>query len=193
MRHHNTRCIEISRMTQDVSQEAFSLACEVFVKASPLHTAMKVTIEEYRDYMALSFVKMRTQNLSLIATDTKNNDLVGCIVACDYATQGQCTVEVPQSLKPINALLNTLDEKYRQDRRLQKGQCLLVDMAVVTPSARGQGIYRRLREAAHQIGREAGFSCVVGELSSTTTQRGGRFPFSSIKSPKSIVLVEGEL
>jgi len=91
---------------------------------------------------------------------------------------------------------------------------MLVDMAVVSSMARGQGIYRKLRESAHLIGREAGFSRVIGELSSAATQQlcinrlkhkvcaeivystyeyKNQKPFASIKEPKSIVLVEGDL
>jgi len=96
--------------------------------------------------------------------------VVGCIVACDYKLQAQNLAPIPDKLKPINAILNSLDNIYRKSRELQLGQCLLVDMAVVAPHARGHGIYKKLRDAIHQIGREAGFSYVVGELSSAATQ-----------------------
>jgi len=214
MTNHLTNNIAISRMTNDSAQEAFSLACEVFVEASAPHTAMKVSIEEYRNYMRLPFEAMRGQGLSLIAKDTSNDKLVGCIVACDYTTLGQNSAIIPDSLKPVNALLSSLEETYRKNRQPHPGQYMLVDMAVVTPTARGQGIYRKLREAVHRVGREAGYSYVVGELSSTATQQLciNRFnhkvcaeiefssfkyqdqkPFSTITSPKCIVLVEGKL
>jgi len=214
MTRHLTSKIEISRMTRESSQEAFSLACEVFVEASVLHTTMNVSLEEYRDYMDSSFETMRNQDLSLVATDTKNNKLVGCLVACDYLTQGLSLAITPDRLKPVNALLSSLDDMYRKHRQLPVGQYMLVDMAVVSPNARRRGIYSMLRETAHRIGREAGFSRVVGELSSAATQQlcvnrfkhkvcaeieyssfkyKGQYPFSAIKKPKSIVLVEGKL
>jgi len=201
-------------MTSDQSKEAFSLACELFIADSVLHNATNVSISEYRDYMSLSFESIRCQDLSLVATDTQNNEIVGCIVACDYSIQGPEKMSIPERIKPVNALLNSLEIMYQKDRQLHSGQCMLVDMAVVKPAARNQGIYSQLRKAVHRIGREAGFCFVVGELSSAATQHlcinqfkhkicaeinyssyqfKGQYPFSTIKTPKSIVLVEGEL
>jgi len=103
---------------------------------------------------------------------------------------------------------------YRRSMQFPIGEYMLVDMAVVTPSARGQGIYRKLREAIHGVGRAAGFLTVVGELSSAATQHlcinvfnhkvcaeisyssydyKGSTPFSNIESPETIVLAEGRL
>jgi len=222
-------------MTKDHAEEAFSLACKVFVEGSVLHAAMDISVEEYRRYMEVSFNSMLNQALSLVALNTSNNEIVGCLVACDYLSQNQQTTidsnigsalpisaqdpqlsktTVPDKLKPVNAILDSLDEIYRKNRQLRAGQCMLVDMAVVTHAERGQGIYRKLREAAHRVGKDAGFSLVVGELSSAATQRlcvnrfkhkvcaeieysefayNGDTPFASINIPNSILLVEGEL
>lgn len=94
------------------------------------------------------------------------------------------------------------------------GQYLLVDMAVVSPEARGSGLYKRLRRSIHVLGKRQGFKGVVGELSSAETQhvcirRFGHsafeeipydsfryqdeFPFASIATPRSIVLTVGQL
>lgn len=204
----------ISPLTNDVSANAFSLVCEQFVDASVLHTATDVTLSEYRHYMRDSFEFMRAQDLSLVAIDTTTNEMLGCLIACDYGTSDQGHTDVPSSLKPINALLQQLDDQYRRTLEIVPGQHMLIDMAVVKPSAGGQGIYRSLREAAHQLGRESGFKYVVGELSSAATQHlctqrlghkvcaeiayasfdyQGQRPFATIKEPPSIMLVEGEL
>jgi len=211
---HLINRIEIQSMTKDHAQEALALSCEVFVEASALHSAIDISVKEYRQYMDAPFRAMVCQGLSLVAVDTKTGKLVGCLVACDYLTQGQKSTMVPDKLKPVNALLSSLDDTYRKIRQLQTGQCMLVDMAVVTPTERGLGIYSRLRETAHKTGQDAGFSLVVGELSSAATQHlcvnhykhriyaeieystfkyMGKTPFSSIKTPRSILLAEGAL
>jgi len=209
-----TADVEISPMTREISSTAFSLACKIFADASVLHTAVDISIEEYREYMQASFDAMWKQGLSLVATDRTNNELIGCLVACDYAIQEPSTDQVPYKLKPVNALLNNLEAIYLENRQLEPRKYMLIDMAVVNSTASGRGIYRKLRETAHQVGREAGFNRVVGELSSAATQhicinRFGhkvcaeieyasfgymnKTPFAAIKEPSSIVLVEGEL
>jgi len=214
MTHQFNDNVKISRLTSDCASDAFSLACEVFVEASVLHAAINISVEEYKHYLAGSFEAMWRQGLSLVVTDTQTNEIIGCLIACDYLTQDQSLITVPDKLKPVNALLNRLDEMYRNNRQLETGQCMLVDMAVVIENARGQGIYRKLRESAHQIGRKAGYTLVVGELSSTATQQlcvsrfnhkvcaeieyssykyKEHYPFSTIETPRSIILAEGNL
>lgn len=87
-------------------------------------------------------------------------------------------------------------------------------MAVVKLKARGRGVYRKMREKAHQIGRESGFERVIGESSSAATQHlcinkfshqvhaeihygtftyKGQKPFAKINEPPSIMLAAGHL
>lgn len=206
--------IEITSMRRECASDAFSLVCNIFVEASVLHNAVDITIDEYREYLHGSFDEMWRQGLSIIATDRTTNELVGCLLACDYAKQELNSAKVPAKLEPVNALLKTLDSAYRTDRKILPGQVMLVDMAVVKETFSGCGIYTRLREKAHRIGRDAGFQQIVGELSSAATQHlcVNRFrhkicaeiefasftynnekPFASIKEPASIILVEGQL
>lgn len=206
--------VEISKLSRENSSPAFSLACKVFAQESVLHKATGVSIEDYREYLNAPFEAMREQQLSLVATDSTTKQVIGCLIACDYAIQIHNPIESPESVKPINALLQQLDKSYRETRRIIPGQFILVDMAIVSPGARGRSIYQKLREAAHLVARNAGYKWAVGELSSAATQRvcvnkfghkvcaeieyssfeySGRRPFSTIQAPPSIQLVEADL
>jgi len=214
MARHSPDSIEITRLTTENADDALTLACNVFTDASVIHAAVGVTTAEYRDYMRIPFEAMWRQGLSLIAIDRETNELIGCLIACDYGMQAQIPANVPDKLKPVSALLNKLENRYREYRSVRPRQAMLVDMAVVKPTSRGGGIYRRLRETAHQLGRDAGFKWVVGELSSRATQHlcvdsfghkvvaeidyasfyyMEKAPFANIKNPPSILLVEGQL
>lgn len=179
-----------------------------------LHRTVGVSLDEYRKYMHRSFDAMCQQDLSVVATDTVSNKIVGCLVACDYALAEQGSTDMPECMKPVSALLQKLDSLYREGRCIEPGDYLLVDMVAVSSEVRNRGIYRTLRQAVHQIGYDAGFKWVVGELSSAATQRVcrsefghtvrveinyqnfefcGRRPFALIGDPDSIQLVEGKL
>ena len=206
--------LDISLLTSENSGHAFELVCEVFVEGSVLHKAVGVSLDEYREYLSGSFQIMLQQGLSLVATDRLNGEVVGCLVACDYTTPVQALTEMPECVKPVSALLQRLDTLYRQQRQITPGDTLLVDMAVVGKGVRGRGLYRKLREVVHHHGYSAGFRRVAGELSSAATQHvcvtefghkvcveidyeafefSGHRPFSVIRDPRSIQLVEGEL
>jgi len=214
MSRHQTSRIYIERMTSEHAAKAFNIACDVFVNASVLHTAVGVTLEDYRRYMHTPFNAMQKQGLSLVAIDSRSNEIIGCLVACDYADQATNSIETPPVLRPVNALLCDLETRYRANRQINPGEYMLVDMAAVKPAARGLGLYSELRLAAHRIGQQSGFKRVVGELSSAATQHlcfnrlghhicaeihyasfeySNHKPFASISEPPSIMLAEGKL
>lgn len=206
--------VEILPLTQERSVDAFALACEVFVAGSVLHRATQVSLKEYQAYMAVPFEAMREQGFSLVAQDMSNRQIIGCLLAADYLRPKQNVTRVPASLEPIAALLQQLEGSYRNIRSPKPGDCMLVDMVVVSPLVQGLGIYRRLREAVQPLACAAGFKWIVGELSAAATQHvcvgrlghrvcteidydsfvyQGRKPFAVISEPRSIQLVEAEL
>lgn len=210
----HTPQVAISRLTPDACEAAFSLACQVFVDGSVLHQALGIPLDEYRAYFRGPFTTLLAHDLSLVAVDERDGTVLGCLLARDYAEPAPGDAPVPEKLEPLAALLHALEQRYRAIRSIAPGRCMLVDMAIVSPHAAGRGIYRRLRESAHRLGREAGFEQVVGELSSAATQHvcvngfghrvraeiayasfehRGRRPFAAIREPVSIQLVEGDL
>jgi len=89
-----------------------------------------------------------------------------------------------------------------------------VDMAAVSETMMGKGLYKTLRKAAQIRALQSGFTRIVGELSSAATQHvvlnqlghrqiaevifnsfefENQRPFHRIKEPRSIILAEGEL
>jgi len=101
---------------------------------------------------------------------------------------------------------------YRHRRHIVAGEVALVDMAAVNPIYAGQGGYRALRMALAAHAYDRGYRYVVGELSSTVTQRlvldqlhhknraelvladfiyDGKRPFAAIPTPAKIILAEG--
>lgn len=208
------KSVKIERLTESNYKEAFELVTEIFATSSVLHNAVGLEVDVYRTHMHDWFKYVSEQNLSIVAIDTQSDTVVGCLLACDYASANQFSQATPDKLKSINAILAALDDIYRTSRQIRPGECLLVDMAAVTASATGRGIYRALRERIHDMARAAGFRKVIGELSSTVTQQlcikqfrhtvmaeieyqsfryNGVEPFASIQNPKSIILVEGDL
>jgi hypothetical protein len=206
--------IKIVTLDQENSDAAFNLVCEEFANGSVLHKALGVTPETYREFLRDQFFLVIEQGLSLIAIDTANETILGCLVACDFLGHESPASQIPTCFKSMSALLNQLEGEYLKKHRLTKGNCMLVDLAVVSQQANGLGIYRKLRETAHHMATKVGFKYVVGELSSSATQYvcvkrmghkviveieyasfeyGGKYPFADIKQPASIQLVEYQI
>lgn len=187
--------------------------CREFLVGSVLHRSHGVTREAYVNYMREPFCAMVDEGFSVVALDQQSR-LRGCLLASDYALHTVQGAPAPEPFRPVNALLNALEALFEYDRSIGPGQVLKVDMAVVSPSARRQGIYQKLRQYVHSLGAESAYSSIVGELTSKATQTlciqkfghelrceidyasfefEGGYPFASIESPKSVQLVEGDL
>ncbi len=209
----------IQAANQASHEEILALVCTEFLAGSVLHRALTVSESEYASYMADPIRSLVAQECSFVAFDKSTRVMVACILAGDFqppAPQLQLpSVALPAFAEPINALLSSLEQQYVRCRTSESLQStLLVDIAVVAPLWRGQGLYAQLRDAVHQCAHKRGYSRVVGELSSAATQHlcieklghkviceiayksfqfGGSYPFASIDNPSSIQLVEGLL
>jgi hypothetical protein len=193
---------------------AFELATEVFSRASTLHRALGVTLEDYRIYLRPQFRQVVAQGLSVVAIDTRTGAVMGCMIVTDYAKQPAGDIGTYPVMTPLAALARELDHQYTAAGKVSPGQVILIDMGAVRPEAEGRGIYQSMRAQVHTIAKSKGFQRVVGELSSAATQHvvltqlghakmaevsfhdfecDGAFPFRTITQPRSIVLAEGQL
>ena len=201
----------IRPLTKPDVEPAFLLATEVFQRQSTLHRALGIGLEEYRAYLRPSFHSMTDEALSLVAVD--NGKTVGCLIATDFHGADQ-NGETPPPFDAFSAMADSLGSLYRNHRRFGPGEVVLVDMAVVAPTASGQGLYRTFRAKAEALAQKRGFQYVVGELSSAATQHvvidklghrkiaeidfqtfrhRDKYPFRAITSPPSLILAEGNL
>lgn len=191
-----------------------TLVCEEFCANSPLHQALDITPEEYRQIIAGNWKRylLASPIASLIATSHVDGAVVGCIIPARFPSVFDPLESVPEKQRPVVALLSALEHQYLQ--KTQPENALLVDIAVVSTQASNRGLYQQMRLALHRNAVKAGFKYVLGELSSGTTQRvcvekfkhsvmaeirydeftyGNSKPFASITSAQSIQLVEGDL
>jgi hypothetical protein len=206
--------ILIQPLGADLAPAAFDLATSVFVAGSTLHQALGITLEAYRAYLQDGFQQMVQEGLSIVAQDQKTGEVLGCLIVTDFHAHLKPTQPQDPALAPLAALTEALVAKYRTQRSIDPGQVILVDMGAVSPAARGLGLYKSMRQAAHQRAKTRGFTHVVGELSSAATQayvlgqlghqniaevpfqrfeHNGTHPFSRIANPKCLVLAEGRL
>lgn len=201
-------------LTEDYFEAAFHLATEVFVAGSTLHRALKIELSEYRQYLHASFIEMALEGLSYVALDEQTGKAVGCLIASDFQHHLNPAVDLGSKFSPLTALTGELCRQYKEERSIQQGAVVLVDIGAVAPNASGRGVYQQMRLAAQANAKAKGFTHIVGELSSASTQHvilktlghkklaevifsdfafNGQRPFEGIKDPVSIILAEGEL
>ncbi len=203
----------ITELTHDYSAAALALVCEEFSAHSPLHRALGITSDEYRAYLTPQWdgYAFGDQSISLMALKPDTKELMGCLLAVPFQGQAVNIEDVPPRLRSVTALIQQLERNYEDDNTLPDSSTLLVDLAVVKDSEKGNGYYKLLRHTVHHKAKDNGFTRVLGELSSAATQAvcvqkmghrvlaevlyadfvfEGVYPFAEIKNPQSIQLVE---
>ena len=206
--------IQLHLLTPSHQQATFDLVTEVFVNASTLHKALDINLEEYRPYLQISYDDMASSGLSVVAIDTKTEEVIGCLIGCDFYDHINSKSTAPLKFAPLSALSTALCQNFIEQRKPNAREIAYLDMAAIAPTYLGQGIYQEMRRFAHANAKKLGFQSVIGELSSAATQHfvmeklghikraevsferfdnNGAKPFQSIKEPKSIILAEGEL
>ena len=214
LRYYSRMTIDIRPLDPDMLEPAFELATHIFIEGSTLHRALGIGLTEYRSYLCSDFRAMVCEGLSVCAIDTTSDELLGCLIVTDVAAQLGARPHIGSAFAPLAALNDELFGQYLKNREISAGDTVLVDMGAVSQSARGQGVYQRLRSAAHDLACKRGFRRVLGELSSAATQHfvlnrlghekvaevafagfefEGTRPFSSIEDPESLILAEGML
>lgn len=204
----------ICDITPELIHSVFDLATKVFVADSTLHRALGIELDVYRSYLWPSFCEMVGQGHSLAAVSQDTQEVVGCVIAADFAKPLEKQPIVPKEFTPLLALATRLSRDYVKHREVTANEALLVDMGAVSTEYRGSGLYRTLRQAVQARAKQSGFKHIIGELSSAATQHvildklghhkvsevifadfahKGTYPFSSIRSPHSIILSEGQL
>jgi len=206
--------IDIRPLDPYLLESAFDLATRVFIGGSTLHCALGIGLEEYRSYLRPDFEAMVCEGLSVAAIDTVNNELSGCLIVTDVTAQFRAQPVAGPAFTPLAKLNGELFSQYLRSREIRAGETVLVDMGAVSQDARGGGVYRAMRAAAQDLARRRRFRRVLGELSSSATQRfvlerlghkkvaevdfatfefEGTRPFRTIIDPPSLVLAEGML
>ena len=95
---------KISKTTGTQSEAVFKLVCSAFASGSELHKALNISTHEYRDFLRPSFDSILGEDLSLIALDQQNKQILGCLIACDFCGHVSSGTQIPERFKPISAL-----------------------------------------------------------------------------------------
>ena len=204
--------IEIRKLDKHLAEKAFALVSSNFANQSALHVALNTDLEEYRAYLRPTFFDDMKDGLSLVATDMTSGELLGVLVARDLMKKRpKSYLPFQEKYELISKLLCMLEAQYLQQRHLIMGDALLVDMAAVSPLHASKGIYQTLRKEISRRAKLRGYKYVIGELTSSATQKvvlekmghkkcaqvklskfsdGNRRPFETVVEPKIIMLAE---
>jgi ribosomal protein S18 acetylase RimI-like enzyme len=186
---------------------------ESFTRGEPMASALGMTAKDIESLVLLFGPKADLERVSVVARDS-NRRMVGALLAQDFAGPPPSGMEtVTADFQPIGALLDGLDESYRQGKTIRPGEYLHLFMLGVLSDHEGKRIGHNLVTTALKNGFEMGYRMAVTEATGSTSQHifrqlgfvdrltvrysdyvfDGRPVFSSIKGHIGAILMDKEL
>ena len=147
------------------------LVAEAFTHYEPMLVVQHIPVEDFVDFIKLLGSKAEQEKLTVIARVQDTNELIGAIVTDDFASPPPEGIDqLNAKFAPIFALLNTLDEHYKQAKSIHFGEYLHLFMVAVKRSYSGRKVAQNLIHACLENGIKKGYKFAVSETTGLISQ-----------------------
>jgi ribosomal protein S18 acetylase RimI-like enzyme len=162
-------CCEILRPAD--AADAVSLVARAFSEDEPMSVAVGVTVAEMEQLLLPAAEQIVADGLTVVARDTQTGEMAGVLVTDDFAAPLPLgAAGASPKFDPIFALLERLDEEYRQDRSVSRGEYLHLFMLATEARYRGRGVAGRLVRACLENGERLRYRQALTEATGVVSQ-----------------------
>jgi ribosomal protein S18 acetylase RimI-like enzyme len=155
--------------TNDLEEMAEVLG-ESFSLGEPMASAVGLSKENIQTIVRLFGPKAAAEKVTIVARSSTGM-IVGALLAQDFATPPPDGMDrIPAAFNPIGALLDGLDESYRQTKKIRSGEFLHLFMLGVPEAFAGKKIGQALVAECLMNGRQRGYRMAVTEATGSTSQ-----------------------
>ena len=175
--------MKIIHETETLSYEIFNLNSlnplanlvgKAFINSDPMAIAQQLSLEEFADYIKLLGKWTEKQRLTIIAKDKLTDEVVGAVLAGDFASDSPLTPEnsehISNKFEPIVELLESLETQYKYGKQIRTGEYLHIYMLAVSPKYQGKQIAQNLIRICLDNGVAEGFSWAFTEAANSISQ-----------------------
>ena len=175
--------MKIIHETETLSYEIFNLNSlnplanlvgKAFINSDPMAIAQQLSLEEFADYIKLLGKWTEKQRLTIIAKDKLTDEVVGAVLAGDFALDSPLTPEnsehISNKFEPIVELLESLETQYKYGKQIRTGEYLHIYMLAVSPKYQGKQIAQNLIRICLDNGVAEGFSWAFTEAANSISQ-----------------------
>ena len=147
---------------------------KAFTNSDPMAIAQQLSINELADYVKLIGKWVHKQQLTVVTKDKSTDEVVGVVLASDFASNFPLTSENSQHLsnkfEPIIELLESLEAQYKHDKQIRAGEYLYIHMLAVSPEYQRRKIAQNSIEVCLNHGIEKGFTYAFTEAANSISQ-----------------------
>jgi ribosomal protein S18 acetylase RimI-like enzyme len=147
------------------------LLAGVFSRFDPPAVAAGVSFDEFLELAKSYGRRAPDDGLTVIARLQSTGELIGAMLTDDFASPPPARVEpLAEHFKPIVALLEGLDQRFRQFHQVTPGRYLHLFLLGVAPEFGGRGIAHTLVRLTLENGRHKGYERAVTEATGNVSQ-----------------------
>ncbi len=198
----------------DDIEDMAELLASVFSRFDPLAVAAGLSFDEVRGLARGYGQRAPEDALTVVARIQSTGELVGAMLTDDLASPPPDRFENPiGNFKPIEALLQLLDDHLRKVQQVIPGRYLHLFMLAVAPEYGGRGIAHTLVRLTLENGKHKGFERAITEATGSVSQHifrnhgfierfrvpyrefeyNGKLVFKSIVDHEAVMLLERHL
>jgi ribosomal protein S18 acetylase RimI-like enzyme len=168
---HETHALQYELFYQKSLLEMALLVAEAFIHSEPMTINQGFSVDEFANYIKFLGAWTEQEKLTVIARDKQTNELVGALIAGDFASASPLEIDnISDKFKPIMELLEKLEVQYKQDKNIRTGEYLHLYMLAVAPPRRGQKIAQNLIQTCLGYGMKKGYRTALTEATHSISQ-----------------------
>lgn len=150
------------------------LVGKAFTASDPMAIAKKLAAKDFTNYIKLLGKWAEKEKLTVIAKDKSTNEVVGAVIAGDFASDSPLDPENSTTLsnkfEPIVELLESLETQYKHGKQIQGREYLHIFVLAVSPDYQGKKIAQNLIQVCLNNAVECGFTYAFTEAANSISQ-----------------------
>lgn len=208
--------IRVELLSDKTLEGAIHCVSRAFIKNEPMAAHLNITMDEFLVFANAFYPSLIEPQLSFVAVDEGNGQVVGIRVSEDYHQEEE-PPEIPglsPKFYPLFTLLDQLGETFKGMRQVKPGQYVHMFMVAVDDGYQRRGVAPKMNSAffkhvkargfthavteptglisQHILRNKFGFS-VLHELAYADFEFDGEKPFADLEGHPSAMLMEKDL
>ena len=147
---------------------------EAFFYSDPMAIAQQWSENDLVDYFKLLSEWAEKHQLTVVAKDKSTDEVVGVILAVDFASYFPLTPEnrghITNKIEPIIELFESLKVQYKRGKQIQAGEYLYIHMLAVSRKHQRKKIAQNSIEVCLNNGIKKGFTHAFTESSGSVSE-----------------------
>ncbi|MFI3198370.1 MAG: hypothetical protein QX196_08625 [Methylococcaceae bacterium] len=194
--------------------ELAEMTADIFARHEPVTSSLDISSASFTDFIRLLGPKLEQETLTVIARNQESRQIIGAMVSDDFAIESPEEMrQLGDNYEPLWAILDDLDNRYKQGRVLPNGEYLHFFLLAVNPRQSGKNVAKHLVQTCLENGIRKGYKTGIVEATGIVSQHifrkfgfvarfeapyktftfQGKPVFSSIKDHHGIILMDKAL